>query len=169
MSMLIAWQVVNAVRHENSKTYARGFLLVAPGITIEGTRLRVLLPNDPDSYYRNREIVPSDLLGDIEKAKIVITNFHAFKLREKINAAKTTRRLIEGRGPKLQTLENDGEMIRRVMPDLMSLKNIVVINDEAHHCYRAKPVSDDDLAGDNKAEEPTRTTKQPGCGSPVRP
>jgi type III restriction enzyme len=43
-------------------------------------------------------------------------------------------------------------MIRRVMPDLMSLKNIVVINDEAHHCYRAKPVSDDDLAGDEKAE-----------------
>lgn len=151
MSMLIAWQVVNAVRHENSKTYSRGFLLVAPGITIKD-RLRVLLPNDPDSYYRNREIVPNDMLGDIEKAKIVITNYHAFKLREKIDAAKTTRRLIEGRGPKLQTLENDGEMIRRVMPDLMSLKNIVVINDEAHHCYRAKPVSDDDLAGEDKAE-----------------
>ena len=30
-------------------------------------------------------------------------------------------------------------MIQRVMPDLMGLKNVVVINDEAHHCYREKP------------------------------
>ena len=26
-------------------------------------------------------------------------------------------------------------MIQRVMPDLMGMKNILAINDEAHHCY----------------------------------
>ena len=51
MAMLIAWQTVNAVRHPNSKQFSRGFLIVAPGITIKD-RLRVLLPNDPESYYR---------------------------------------------------------------------------------------------------------------------
>ena len=152
MAMLIAWQTVNAVRRENSKNYTRGFLIVAPGITIRD-RLRVLLPNDPDSYYKSREIVPQDMLGDLEKAKIVITNYHAFKLRERIEAAKNTRRLIEGRGPKLKSQETEGEMVRRVMPDLMGMKNVVVLNDEAHHCYRERPDPDDGpLKGEEKIE-----------------
>lgn len=50
MAMLIAWQTINAVRRPNSKKFTRGFLLVAPGLTIRD-RLRVLQPNDPDSYY----------------------------------------------------------------------------------------------------------------------
>ncbi|ABC21047.1 BPTD_3080 family restriction endonuclease [Rhodospirillum rubrum] len=153
MAMLIAWQTVNAVRHPNSKTFSRGFLLVAPGITIRD-RLRVLLPNDPESYYRNRELVPADMLADTERAKIVITNYHAFKLRERLEISKVGRALLRGRGPELNTLETEGQMIQRVMPDLMGLKNIVVLNDEAHHCYREKPQNDDldDLKGEDKEE-----------------
>lgn len=60
MSMLIVWQTINAVRHPNNREFTRGFLVVAPGLTIKD-RLRVLKPNDPDSYYQNREIVPSDM------------------------------------------------------------------------------------------------------------
>lgn len=97
MAMLIAWQTVNAVRHPNSKTFSRGFLIVAPGITIRD-RLRVLLPNDPESYYRHREIVPPDMLADIDRAKIVITNYHAFKLRERMDVAKGTRSAISRAG-----------------------------------------------------------------------
>ena len=26
-------------------------------------------------------------------------------------------------------------MLKRVMPELMGFKNILVLNDEAHHCY----------------------------------
>lgn len=157
MAMLIAWQTVNAVRHPSSKTFSRGFLLVAPGITIRD-RLRVLLPNDPESYYKNREILPSDMLQDMDKAKIVITNYHAFKLRERISLASGTRTALAGwRGEDIQTMETEGQMLQRVMPELMGLKNIVVLNDEAHHCYREK-VSDadgeteQDLSGDEKAE-----------------
>ena len=51
MAMLIAWQTVNAVRHPTSKNFTRGFLVCAPGLTIKD-RLRVLQPNDPDSYPR---------------------------------------------------------------------------------------------------------------------
>jgi hypothetical protein len=45
-------------------------------------------------------------------------------------------------------------MIQRVMPDLMGLKNVMVLNDEAHHCYREKPAEQDDdaLKGDDKKE-----------------
>ena len=65
MAMIIAWQTINAVRHPNSRRFTRGFLVVAPGITIKD-RLRVLQPNDPDSYYASRELVPRDMLRDIE-------------------------------------------------------------------------------------------------------
>lgn len=155
MAMLIAWQTVNAVRRPNSKKFTRGFLLVAPGLTIKD-RLRVLHPNDPDSYYASRELIPSDMLGDLERAKIVITNYHAFKLRERVELSKGGRRLLQGRdGEELNTLETEGQMLQRVMPDLMGMSNVLVINDEAHHCYREKPgvkLADDDLKGDDKKE-----------------
>ena len=153
MAMIIAWQTINAVRHPQSRRFTRGFLVVAPGLTIKD-RLRVLQPNDPDSYYASRELVPDDLLDDIKRAKIIITNYHAFKLRERIDLSKGGRSLLQGRGEALDTLESEGQMIQRVMPDLMGMKNILVINDEAHHCYREKPQSDDEetLKGDEKKE-----------------
>lgn len=155
MAMLIAWQTVNAVRRPNSKKFTRGFLLVAPGLTIKD-RLRVLQPNDPDSYYASRELVPGDMLGDLERAKIVITNYHAFKPRERMELSKGGRLLLQGRGgDALNTLETEGQMLQRVMPDLMGLSNVLVINDEAHHCYREKPgpkADDADLKGDDRKE-----------------
>ena len=97
MAMLIAWQTIHAVRRPNSKTCTRGFLIVAPGLTIRD-RLRVLQPNDPDSYYASRELMPSAMLGDLERAKIVITNYHAFKLRERLELSRGGRALLQGRG-----------------------------------------------------------------------
>jgi len=154
MAMIIAWQTVNAVRHPLSQKFTRGFLVVAPGLTIKD-RLRVLQPNDPDSYYSSRELVPNDMLGDLNRAKIVITNYHAFKLRERIELSKGGRSLLQGRGEALSTLETEGQMIQRVMPELMGLKKILAINDEAHHCYREKPgveQVEEDLKGDEKKE-----------------
>ncbi len=154
MAMLIAWQTINAVRRSNSKNFTRGFLIVAPGLTIKD-RLRVLQPHDPDSYYTSRELAPHDMLDDLKKAKIVITNYHAFKLRERIEVSTGGRRLLKGRtGDDLQTAETEGQMIQRVRPDLMGKKNILVLNDEAHHCYRKKPDADDNevLKGDERKE-----------------
>lgn len=153
MAMLIAWQTINAVRRPGSTNFTRGFLIVCPGLTIKD-RLRVLQPNDPDSYYAKRELVPPDMLADLERAKIVITNYHAFKLRDLLELSKGGRSLLQGRGEELKTIETEGQMIQRVMPELMGLKNILVINDEAHHCYREKPSDSDDeaLKGDERKE-----------------
>ena len=154
MAMIIAWQTVNAVRHPTSKQFTRGFLVCAPGLTIKD-RLRVLQPNDPDSYYVSRELVPGDMFEEVNRAKIVITNYHAFKLRERIELSKGGRQLLQGRvGEELNTQETEGQMLQRVMPDLMGMKNILVMNDEAHHCYREKPDDgdDEDLKGDEKKE-----------------
>ena len=153
MAMLIAWQTVNSVRHPQSKRFTRGFLVVAPGLPVRD-RLRVLVPNDPDSLYATRQLVPSDLLADINRAKVVVTNYHAFMLRERLDLSKGGRALLQGHGPPIQTLETEGQMLQRVIPELMGLKNLLVINDEAHHCYREKPDAHDDadLKGDEKKE-----------------
>lgn len=153
MAMLIAWQTVNAVRHPQSRRFTRGFLIVTPGITIKD-RLQVLLPNDLNSYYKGRELVPSDMLGDLDRAKIVITNYHAFKLRERMTLSAGGRALLQGHGPELQTLETEGQMLQRVMSSLMGMKNVLVLNDEAHHCYREKAQTDDveDLTGEERQE-----------------
>ena len=158
MAMLIAWQTVNAVRRPQSRRFTRGFLVVTPGITIKD-RLRVLQPNDPDSYYQSRELVPNDMLPDLEKAKIVITNYHAFKLRERMELSKGGRSLLQGRGEELTTLETEGQMLQRVMPELMGIKNVLILNDEAHHCYREKPGVGEEgaLKGDDRREAERNT------------
>ena len=156
MAMLIAWQTVNAVRRPNSGRFTRGFLVTTPGITIRD-RLRVPLPNDPDSYYRSRELVPAEMLRDLERAKIVVTNFHAFKLRETMTVSKGGRALLHGRvdrNSEIQSLESEGQMLRRVMPELLGLRSVMALNDEAHHCYREKPDDSEEnaLTGDDRKE-----------------
>jgi len=154
MAMLIAWQSINAARRPGSKRFSKGFLIVAPGLTIKD-RLRVLQPNDPDSYYFKRELVPNEFEPELKKAKLVITNYHAFKLRERMELSSGGRALLQGRtGEDLNTLETEGQMLQRVMPDLMGLKSIIVLNDEAHHCYREKPGDDDEpeITSDEKKE-----------------
>lgn len=144
MAMLVAWQTVNAVRYPGSSRFSKAFLVVTPGITIKD-RLQVLRPNDPNNYYDSRELVPIDMLQDIQRARVVITNFHAFKLREKNTVSQAGRALLTGRhGESINTIEPEGQMLQRVIGDLMGEENIIVFNDEAHHCYREKPGSKDD-------------------------
>ncbi|MDH4383358.1 MAG: DEAD/DEAH box helicase family protein, partial [Gammaproteobacteria bacterium] len=160
MAMIIAWQTINACRRPTSNLYTKAFLIVTPGITIRD-RLRVLQPNDPESYYRNRGLVPQDMLGDLEKARIVITNYHAFKRRERLEISAGGKKLLQGRtGERIQTLESEGQMIQRVMAELMGSRNLLVINDEAHHCYREKPPSEEQpakLSADQKDDAKKNT------------
>ncbi len=96
MAMLIAWQAVNAARSAASKLFTRGFLVVTPGITIKD-RLRVLLPSGEDSYYASRELVPPDMMIDLQKAKIVITNYHVFQRRRVLETNAIGERVLQGR------------------------------------------------------------------------
>ncbi len=93
MAMLIAWQVFNKLASPQDARFSDTFLIVTPGITIRD-RLRVLLPNDLQNYYRHWDILPSDLLPEMNKAKVLITNFHAFKLRERNEAGRLTKKIL---------------------------------------------------------------------------
>lgn len=154
MAMIIAWQTINAVRSPSSRKFTNAFLVVSPGLTIRD-RLRVLRPSDPDEYYLHREIIPQEFAHDIKKAKIVITNYHAFKPRELLEVAKGTRALLEGRHARDEfvTTESPGQVLQRVMKELMGSKRILIINDEAHHCYREKPMTEEERKAKLEREE----------------
>jgi type III restriction enzyme len=137
MSMLIAWQVLNKRRYPQDKRFTDGFLVVAPGITIRD-RLRVLLPSDPNNYYKELDIVPFEYRGDLGTARVAIVNFHAFRQKEKGDAGGLTKRILTANTPGAFT-ESLDEMVNRVCDDLGKHREIMVINDEAHHCYRGRP------------------------------
>ncbi|MEK6699952.1 MAG: DEAD/DEAH box helicase family protein [Nitrospirota bacterium] len=155
MAMLIAWQALNKLANPQDARFSDTFLIVTPGITIRD-RLRVLLPNDPQNYYRQRDVLPSDFMEELNKAKILITNFHAFKFREKNGAGKLTKSILTQGGESPFT-ETPDQMVRRVCRELGNKKNIVIINDEAHHCYRRRAVEEDvKLKGDERKEAEKR-------------
>ena len=60
----------------------------------------------------------------------------------------------------LETLETEGQMIQRVMPELMAMKNVMVLNDEGHHCYRRKPGDDYERPVDQRKTGKKRTKEQ---------
>ncbi len=151
MAMVIAWQALNKFENQQDKRFSDAFLIATPGITIRD-RLRVLLPNDPENYYRQRDIIPPELLQQLQKAKFVITNFHSFLLRETINTGKLTKSILNKGGGGLFT-ETPEQMVRRVCREFGNKKGIIVINDEAHHCYRHKVDGETELVkGDDKDE-----------------
>ena len=117
----------------------------------------MLLPNDPQNYYREHDIIPADLLPELDKAKFVVTNFHAFKLRERVSAGKLTKQLLKQNNGDSPFTETPDQMVRRVCRELGNKKNIVVINDEAHHCYRHKPEAEEvTLSADERREAEQR-------------
>ncbi len=160
MAMLIAWHALNKLANPQDARFSDAFLIATPGITIRD-RLRVLLPNDPQNYYRQRDIVSPEDLERLGQAKILITNFQSFIQREKISAGKLTKSIL-ARGRTDAFTETPDQMIRRVCRELGTKKNIIVINDEAHHCYRRKPETETEveeevvLKGDERKEAEKR-------------
>src|SRR5882762_764472 len=156
MGMLIAWQALNKFANPQDARFSDAFLIVCPGITIRD-RLRVLLPNDPDNYYRLLDLLPPDLLEKLTRAKMVITNYHAFIPRERGDAARLTKKLLGGdqTGAFTETVEH---VVTRVCRELGNKRGIIVLNDEAHHCYRSRPDSPGEakLKGDDRKEAEQR-------------
>lgn len=153
MSMLIAWQTINKAYSPRDPRFTNRFLVITPGITIRD-RLRVIRPSDPNNYYRERDLIPPDLDGALQSAQIGITNYHAFLPRiakEMKGVSTTTRKLLLAGKSSDPFIEDDDAVVTRVLRDLgvgtASSKNeIVVINDEAHHCYRDRPLESGTLS-----------------------
>jgi len=149
MAMLIAWQTLNKAQSPRDARFANRFLIVTPGITIRD-RLRVLFPNDPGNYYDMRGLIPPDLKGALVQAQIIITNYHSFLLKdakEIRGVAANTRKILTAGKAKDPFRETPAAMVSRVLRDFAGTSSgktrqqIMVMNDEAHHCYQDKPIA----------------------------
>ena len=142
MSMLIAYHTLNKLSSPQRLEFSDAFLIVTPGITVRD-RLRILLPNDPENYYKKLDLVPCELLAELEKAKIIVTNYHAFALKEHTSVSALTKNILNPTKDNAFT-ETPEQMVRRVCRSLGNKKNIIVMNDEAHHCYRRRVDGDEE-------------------------
>ncbi len=138
MAMLIAWQVLNKLANPKDPRFSKNILVVAPGITVRD-RLQVLLPEKDGNFYQSFILVDSSMWQDLLQAKIVVTNWH--------NLAP----INENYGPKVMKKgpESDEAFVRRVLSDFGNANNILIINDEAHHCHR--PSQDEEKSEKEKA------------------
>ena len=121
----------------------RAFLIVTPGITIKD-RLRVLLPSEPDNYYETREIVPPEMLprSGGEDRDHQLPRLPASRDAELCQGRAQLLLKGNGAGARRRT-ETDAEMLQRACGKLLNYDGVIVINDEAHHCYRHKVGGDD--------------------------
>lgn len=172
MALLIAWHTLNKARNPQDARFADQFLVVSPGITIRD-RLRVLRPSrEEGNYYDEFHLVPASLRQDLNRATVEIINYHKLMKRQKESLSAGTKAVLGSHADNY--VETGREMVSRVLrPFGRSKTEIVVINDEAHHCYQTKPdnveldpdvgrkgyrVVDDppDPDGDSEAEEEAR-------------
>lgn len=140
MAMLIAWQILNNATYPQDSRFSKSIFVVAPGLTVKN-RLQVLIPAAENNYYEIFNIVPLGLSDKLRQGKILIRNWHTLNLPEDMD-----KKGIVQRGKR-----SDEAYARDVLGELANAKNIVVINDEAHHAWRipaeskVKGVSKEDL------------------------
>src|SRR3989344_5339046 len=138
MAMIIAYNTLNKIRYQQDTRFTDAFVIITPGITIRD-RLNVLLPNDPNNYYKQRGIVSQQDWDFLQQATVFITNFHQLEQRQnsrfQVGAIVKAAGLLKDEAVK----ESRGAMINRAFKSILNKPRVLVINDEANHCYREKP------------------------------
>ncbi len=128
MAMVIAWHVLNKVANPRDARFAKNILVVAPGLTVR-SRLTVLKPSDPENYYEQFRVVPPALRDKLRRGKVVIRNWHALKW-------ETEERIAKKRGVDKRGAKSDEAYVRDVLGEMARARNLLVVNDEAHHAWR---------------------------------
>ena len=125
MTMLIAWQILNRIAYPKDDRFSKNILIIAPGLTVK-SRLQVLNPSNENNYYQQFEIVESGDLDKLRQGKIKVINWH---MLSPLDPEAGPRVVKKGQ-------ESDEAFTKRVLGDFSNCKNILVINDEAHHAWR---------------------------------
>ena len=148
MAMIAAWHILNKVTYPQDSRFAKNILVVAPGLTVR-SRLGVLDPNSPENYYEAFRIVPGPLLERLRHGCVIVRNWHALNWESEEQVAK--KRSVDKRGPK-----SDEAYVRDVLGEIAKSRNILVINDEAHHAWRVPAESKVKGLSKDEIEEATK-------------
>jgi type III restriction enzyme len=126
MAMIVTWQVLNALTYpKRNKDFSKAIFIVAPGLTVK-ERLQVLLPGGAGNYYDDFNLCPSEAMRQkLNRMELLIENWHA------LMPLKGQERSVVKKGR-----ESDEAFARRVLGKLATCRDLVIINDEAHHAYR---------------------------------
>ena len=124
MAMIIAWQALNAASYPKDSRFSSTIFIVTPGLTVK-ERLSVLYPSHPQNYYDSFNMLPESLREKLRVVKLKIENWHC------LMPLKESQSSVVKKGK-----ESDEAFCRRVLGEMANEKNIVIINDEAHHAYR---------------------------------
>jgi type III restriction enzyme len=128
MAMLAAWQILNKVTYPEDGRFSKNIFVVAPGLTVKN-RLQVLLPDSPGNYYDEFNIVPAGLVEMMRIGQIRIRNWHVLNWDSEERLAK--RRSVDKRGAL-----SDEAYVREVLGEMAQARDLLIINDEAHHAWR---------------------------------
>ena len=128
MAMLIAWQILNKVTYPQDARFSKNIFVVAPGLTVK-SRLQVLIPSTIGNYYEEFNIIPHGLLEKLRQGKVLIRNWHALNWETGEQLAR--RKSVDKRGAK-----SNEAYVREVLGEMATARNLVVLNDEAHHAWR---------------------------------
>ena len=128
MAMVIAWHVLNKTTYPQDARFSRNVLVVAPGLTVKN-RLAVLEPSAERNFYEGFRIVPPDLMGKLRQGKVRVRNWHALNWESDEQISR--KRSVDKRGAK-----SDEAYVRDVLEEMSGARNLLVINDEAHHAWR---------------------------------
>ncbi len=128
MAMVIAWQILNKVAYPQEPRFSRNVLVIAPGLTVK-SRLAVLEPAAEGNYYTAFNIVPSALLDKLRQGRVMVRNWHVLAWDSEEQIQK--KRSVDKRGAK-----SDEAYTREVLGEMANARNLLVINDEAHHAWR---------------------------------
>ncbi|HET7035811.1 MAG TPA: DEAD/DEAH box helicase family protein [Thermomicrobiaceae bacterium] len=153
MAMLIAWSLCNRGRVPGDTRFPAAVLVVCPNLTIK-ERLQVLRPDSSESYYAAFDLVPATLMPELQKGKVLITNWQRFR-PESPHAEGGKTYLVVDKGE-----ESPAAFAQRILGDLADRGPILVLNDEAHHAYRPAPIDERDakkMSADEKAEREEAT------------
>ncbi len=162
MAMIILYNYLNKRANPMDTHYADHFLICTPGITIRD-RLGVLRLDfsqrgnnfDRSDYYHQRGLIPQQFekeLGGLNSS-ITIVNFQQFlpRVYSGKHASPLDGKVVyrDGKMTQQKETEDYSLLLSRVLEKGVKGKRIVVINDEAHHCYLPK-ANDDTLSSDEK-------------------
>lgn len=163
MAMLILYNYLNKRANPMDTHYADHFLLCAPGITIRD-RLSVLqLDNSQRSnnfertdYYHQRGLIPPQFekeLGGLNSS-ITIVNYQQFLPRvfagKHASPLDGKQKWVNGELVTQKETESYSVLLSRILEKGVKGKRIVIINDEAHHCYLPRQTKDKSLTTDEK-------------------
>ena len=140
MAMIIAWHFLNKAANPNDPRFSRNALVVAPGLTVK-SRLQVLQPSHGDNYYEEFNIVPPALMDKLRQGKVLIQNWHAlaWDTQEKLDK-KIDKGQLRSVDKRRHTEISSEAYVRQVMGKYgKCVRNLLVINDEAHHAWRVNP------------------------------